>query len=82
MGAAVLGNLLLPLAGLPGTVRLGAIALGPGGVAAWLLWRDPETTSRIIPAQALTLAAFLLMSLGSGIGTRMAEREALAAIEP
>lgn len=54
--------------GLPPWVLLGGMALVPAIQAAWIVLRHPETTSAIIPAQAATLLAFLLMAFGSGVG--------------
>jgi 1,4-dihydroxy-2-naphthoate octaprenyltransferase len=68
MAAGVGSTLLLPLAGLPGTVALGAVSGVPATLAAARLLRNPESTAEIIPAQALTLWAFLLLSLGCGLG--------------
>jgi 1,4-dihydroxy-2-naphthoate octaprenyltransferase len=67
--AAGIGSVfLLPLAGLPWTVLLGALSAIPAALAARRLLRHPEETPRLIPAQVLTLAAFLLMSAGLGLG--------------
>ncbi len=68
LGAAFAGMLLLPLVGAPWTVYLGAIGLPSAWSAARIAWRHPEDTARIIPAQAATLAAFVLYALGAGIG--------------
>ena len=68
LGAAFVGMLLLPLAGAPWAVYLGAIGLPSAWWAAHVTWRHPEDTARIIPAQAATLAAFVLYALGAGIG--------------
>jgi 1,4-dihydroxy-2-naphthoate octaprenyltransferase len=66
-GAGV-ATALLPAVGVPGGAALGLIFLAPAIPAARILARFPETTSKIIPAQALALAAFLLYSAGAGIG--------------
>jgi len=58
----------LPLLGVPLTVWLGAAGLPHGAAAARRLLRDPETTSRIVPAQGWTLLAFLLLAAGAGAG--------------
>lgn len=68
VGAAVLGILLLPLAGLPGTVTWGAVAAIPAGLAARRLLLHPELTHQVIPAQVLALVAFLVAALGCGLG--------------
>ncbi len=68
MGAGVGSILLLPLVDLAWTVTLGAVSGVPGAMAAARLLRNPESTSEIIPAQVLTLVAFLLMSAGCGVG--------------
>ena len=64
--------LLGPLAGLPLTVWLGAIGWIPAMKASAILRRHPERTARIIPAQKLTLLAFLLLAAGSGAGLLLA----------
>lgn len=68
MGAGVGSILLLPLAGLPWTVTFGAVSGIPAAMAAMRLLRHPECTREIIPAQALTLVAFLVASVGCGVG--------------
>jgi hypothetical protein len=65
---ATVGILLLPLVGVPWAVAWGAVSLVPASLAARRLQINPESTPQIIPAQALTLVAFLLMSLGCGLG--------------
>ncbi|MBI4525690.1 MAG: prenyltransferase [Deltaproteobacteria bacterium] len=59
---------IAPFAGVPIGVWLGALFLIPASFAARTLLRHPEVTPRVIPAQALTLLAFVLYALGSGIG--------------
>ena len=59
---------LLPLAGAPTGVWLGAAGAFPAARAALILRAHPETTSRIIPAQRLALLAFLLLAFGAGLG--------------
>lgn len=60
--------LLLPATGLSRWVWLG-LAGAPFSIwAARRLMADPETTARIIPAQASTLLAFLVYSLGVSLG--------------
>jgi len=65
---ASLSVLLLPLAGLPWTVVLGAGSAVPAGLAARRVLKHPEVTAEIIPAQKLTLLAFLGVALGTGGG--------------
>jgi len=60
--------LLLPAAGLPRTVWLGAAALPFSVWAARRVMKNAESTSAIIPAQAVTLLAFLAYSIGASIG--------------
>lgn len=62
----------LPLFQFPLTLWLGLIAVIPAYSAAKQLTQNFETTSEIIPAQANTLLAFLLFSLGAGIGFLLA----------
>jgi len=64
--------LLEPLAGAPRTVWLGALGLVPAIPASAALLRSPERTAKIIPAQARTLVAFLLLAAGSGVGLLVA----------
>ncbi len=58
-----------PLFGLPEGVWLGAIGLIPAAMAARTLSRNFDRTSAIIPAQGQTLLAFLLLAIGSGVGS-------------
>lgn len=58
----------LPLMELPVGVLLGAVASIPGFKATRQLMRQPESTPAIVPAQAMTLATFLLYALGAGVG--------------
>ncbi len=58
----------LPAAGVPRGVWLGALAAVPAGLAVRLTLAHPETTRRIVPAQALTLLAFVALSLAGGLG--------------
>ena len=67
-GAAAAVLALLPLTGMPKTVWLGELFLVPAALAALMVIRAPTAISRIIPAQVLALAAFITLSLGSGIG--------------
>jgi 1,4-dihydroxy-2-naphthoate polyprenyltransferase len=66
--AAFLTLALLPLAELPSSVLLGLLALPLGVAAAVRLRRDPETTQRLIPAQAWSLACFVVMAVGASLG--------------
>jgi 1,4-dihydroxy-2-naphthoate octaprenyltransferase len=67
VGAAVV-TAFLPAAGLPATVWLGGIAAVRYLPAARALLATPEGTAAIVPAQAMTLQAFLLYALGASIG--------------
>ncbi len=68
VAAAYVLLFLLPAAGLPRAVWLGAMGLPFSVWAARRLTQAPESTPRIIPAQACTLLAFLVYSLGVSIG--------------
>jgi 1,4-dihydroxy-2-naphthoate octaprenyltransferase len=46
----------------------GLVGIIPAIFAVVRLWANPGETSRIIPAQAASLASFLIMALGSGTG--------------
>lgn len=59
---------LLPLLEVRPTVWLGFVAALPAASAARKLWRNPEQTRDIVPAQARTLLSFLLFAFGTGIG--------------
>jgi 1,4-dihydroxy-2-naphthoate polyprenyltransferase len=59
---------LLPLAGLPIAVWLGMAGAGPATAAVRRVLRHPEETSRLVPAQASTLLAFLLYAAGAALG--------------
>ena len=59
---------LLPALGLPRGVWLGAVGLPFGLAAAWRLLENPETTARVVPAQAWTLLSFLGYAGGASIG--------------
>ena len=59
---------LLPLAGLPKGVWLGLVAVLPAWGAARIALAHPETTARLVPAQARTLIAFLTLAVAGGIG--------------
>jgi 1,4-dihydroxy-2-naphthoate polyprenyltransferase len=60
--------LFLPAAGMPRTVWLGAAGIPFSLWAARGISQAPESTVRIIPAQASTLLAFLAYSMGASIG--------------
>ncbi len=66
--AALLLTLSLPLFGLPGTILIGLIAAVPATRAMRVLARPPAETRRIVPAQAMSLLAFVLYAVGSGAG--------------
>jgi 1,4-dihydroxy-2-naphthoate octaprenyltransferase len=71
-GLIVAASLLLlvePLFGLPEGVWLGAFGLIPAALAARTLSRNVDRTERIVPAQGQTLLAFLLLAIGSGLGS-------------
>jgi 1,4-dihydroxy-2-naphthoate octaprenyltransferase len=68
IGVAYAVLLLLPAAGLPRAVWLGAAGLPFSVWAARRLMQAPDSTSRVIPAQACTLLAFLAYSIGASIG--------------
>ncbi len=67
-GAAYAFLLCLPLLGAGRGVWLGIIGVFPAIRAGRVLRAHPDQTPRIVPAQALTLLSFLLLSLGSGLG--------------
>lgn len=68
---AFLGLTVLPLAGSPPGVLAGLLGFPAAWSAARRLWIAHQDTAGIIPAQALTLAAFVLMALGSGVGAAL-----------
>lgn len=68
LAAAYAGIALLPAAGLPAAVWLGGAGLPHALAAAARLRAAPESTAQVIPAQAWTLASFVLASLGAGLG--------------
>lgn len=73
IGLAVLVAVaLLPLAGLPRTVWLGGLAALRYIPATRTLAAHPEATPAIIPAQAMTLQAFLLYAIGASTGCLLA----------
>ena len=58
----------LPALGLPRGVWLGTVGLPFALAAAWRLLEDPETTARVVPAQAWTLLSFLGYAGGASVG--------------
>jgi len=58
----------LPIFGFPFTIWLGLAAVPLAYSATRLLLKNPEITSRIIPAQGNTLLAFVLFAFGAGVG--------------
>jgi 1,4-dihydroxy-2-naphthoate octaprenyltransferase len=70
--AAYAGLALLPAAGLPAAVWLGGAGLPHALAAAARVRARPEVTARVVPAQAWTLASFVIASLGAGIGLVLA----------
>ena len=66
--AAALILALLPAAGLPMTVWLGGLAVLRYLPAARILLASPEDTARLVPAQSMTLQAFLLYAVGASVG--------------
>jgi len=68
LGAALLLWALLPAVGLPRGTWLGGASIIPAASAARQLLSNPESTRHVIPAQARTLEAFVLLALGEGIG--------------
>ena len=63
--------MMLPFAGFSYNVLWGGVAIIPSALAAIYVWRDPEHAYRNFPVSAMALIAFLLMSLGCGIGILM-----------
>lgn len=74
VGVAFTLQALLPFAseavsaGIPRGVWLGLLGVVPAAASARGLLGAPEEAAKIIPAQQLTLLAFLLLAAGSGIG--------------
>ncbi len=58
----------LPATGLPPAVWLGGLGLPHAVAAAGRVVRFPDTPRELIPAQAWTLLAFVLMAVGLGAG--------------
>jgi len=59
--------LVLPSLGLPKQILFGAVALIPAVSAARRLWRYPEQTMKIIPAQGITLLTFVIYAICTGV---------------
>ncbi|MBP1686153.1 MAG: prenyltransferase [Deltaproteobacteria bacterium] len=68
MGVVFGGLALQPLWGVSTGVWLGALGLPPAITASRTLLAHPETTTLIVPAQARTLQAFVLLAFGAGVG--------------
>jgi 1,4-dihydroxy-2-naphthoate octaprenyltransferase len=66
--AAFLLLSFLPSLGLPEGILAGWIGAVPALWAVWRLLDSPDQVARIVPAQAMTLLAFLLYALGAGVG--------------
>lgn len=69
--AGFAGLAALPWLGAPPGAPWGLVGLPAGLAASGLLLRHPDHTPSIIPAQALTLVAFLLAAVGSAAGIVM-----------
>jgi 1,4-dihydroxy-2-naphthoate octaprenyltransferase len=59
---------LVTLTGHPAAALIGLIGGIPAAFAAVVVWKHPEDTSRLVPAQRATLLAFVLFSVGCGVG--------------
>lgn len=68
VGLGFVAVALLPAFGLPYGVWLGLAGLPHGILAAGRLAGAPEQIREIVPAQAATLASFVLMAVGIGAG--------------
>lgn len=68
VGAGFLLQALLPAAGAPAGTLLGLVGLPFGAAAARRLLAHPEDTALVVPAQAWTLMAFVLLSAGASVG--------------
>jgi len=67
LGLAAFGTLAaLPALGLPLAVLAGGVAAVPYAVAAGILHRHWRRTARLVPAQALALASFVVYALATG----------------
>ena len=58
----------MPLFGLSKWVLLGLTGLAPGIWACRRATTSFEVTCKLVPAQAATLAGFVLYALGAGLG--------------
>lgn len=74
VAAAFAGLALLPWAGLPIGVWLGAAGLPHGLAAALRLRASPETTPLLVPAQGWTLLSFVLTAVGAAVGLLLGGR--------
>lgn len=70
--SALLLTALLPLVGLPPGILLGLVAAVPAVRAMRILRRAPPETAGIVPAQAMSLLAFVLYAVGAGAGFLLA----------
>ena len=70
--SAFVGLLLLPVAGVPKSVWVTFAAAVPAAAAAKRLLQHSEETQEIVPAQQLSLVAFLVYALGAGLGLLLA----------
>ncbi|MBI4423607.1 MAG: prenyltransferase [Elusimicrobia bacterium] len=69
VAAALLAGLALSCAGFAPSASFGSVfAAGPAFLAAQQLLAHPLDTRQVIPAQTLTLAAFVAFALGAGLG--------------
>ncbi|MGE5175296.1 MAG: prenyltransferase [Hyphomicrobiales bacterium] len=81
--AAAYGGLVLLVAfGAPSGLLFGLAGLPHAAAAARRLLADPETTSRIVPAQVWTLRSFLLYAAGAGAGLLLAGAGRAAGVAP
>ena len=68
---AYAATLLLPLAGVPRGAWLGLLGIAPSIAATRILLASPDESAKVIPAQALTLIAFLVYAVGAGLGVAL-----------
>jgi 1,4-dihydroxy-2-naphthoate octaprenyltransferase len=68
IAVANVGVVLLPFAGLPQACWLGLAGLPHGVAAARRLRAYFDTPAEIVPAQTWTLASFVLVAIGTGVG--------------
>lgn len=68
LAVAFAAVLALPAVGLPLAAWLGVLGAPHAGFAARRVVRFPDTPRELIPAQAWTLLAFVLMAVGLGAG--------------